>query len=427
MTAENGKYFRRNFVLGVATGAFINVGMAFIDPVTVLPVFISKLGGSAALIGFVSALHGVGWFLPQVFASRLAETRRRLIHMYRFVAAVRIAAFFGVVYAVLFGNPLGGQFFLPLFVSTLLVAHLAGGFSAIPFLEITSKTIPVTRRGGFFGMRRLIGGILGIGAGMLVAVILDRHGERLWMDGPWFGVVDSVARRTGLLGHDFPVDFAVIFLLGAIAMALGMLTFSFAGEMPATRVEKSARFLNHLRSGVALLKEDADYRRFYLVRICWQFTAMAFPFYVTFAYSDLGLPENLVGLFLSIWVGSGVFSNLIWGRILDRRGNKIVLLTTAILSVLPPVIVLALAAVTRAAAPPLGAWGILFAISSTFLINGVVRSGRIISNITYLLEFAPEARRPLYVGFMNSFTFPFMLSPLLAGVVIQFLGIQPSL
>jgi MFS family permease len=39
--------------------------------------------------------------------------------------------------------------------------------------------------------------------------------------------------------------------------------------------------------------------------------------------------------------------------------------------------------------------------------------------MTYLLEFAPEDRRPLYVGFMNSLSFPVMLSPALGGVIIQ--------
>jgi MFS family permease len=198
-------------------------------------------------------------------------------------------------------------------------------------------------------------------------------------------------------------------------MALGMLTFSFAGEVPAVSVEKSSRFLSHVRRGLSLIKADANYRRFYLVRICWQFTAMAFPFYVSFAYTKLGLPESLVGLFLSICVGSGVFANHLWGRVLDRRGNKLVLLITAILSAVPPLIVLVLGEIK-----PIGTlWWSGVLMSSTFLINGVIRSGHIIANITYLLEFAPETKRPLYVGFMNSFTFPFMLSPLLAGFIIQ--------
>lgn len=417
MVSLDGRHFKRNFILGVATGAFVNLGMAFLDPVTVLPVFVAKLGGSSVLIGLVSALHGVGWFLPQIFASRLAETRRRLIYMYRAAAVARIVCLVGAAYAVFRITAENMHLALGAFVVLLFTAHLLGGVSAIPFLEITSKTIPVTSLGRFFGTRRLIGGALAVGAGMIVALVLKEQPRGKWMPGPWFDLLQKAADRIGLTGHAFPADFGVIFLMGALFMAIGVLAFWFAGEDPATQVAPSTGFVTHLKSGFSLLRLDADYRRFYAVRICWQFTAMAFPFYVGFAYDRMGLPENLVGLFLSIWVGAGLFSNTVWGRLMDRRGNKIVLLITAIISVFPPLTILVLDATTARGTPP-GAFALAL-VCSTFLLNGMVRSGRIISNITYLLEFAPEGRRPLYVGFMNSFSFPFMLTPLLAGVIIQ--------
>jgi hypothetical protein len=66
-----------------------------------------------------------------------------------------------------------------------------------------------------------------------------------------------------------------------------------------------------------------------------------------------------------------------------------------------------------------GQWVVTLALSATFFINGMARSGRIISHMTYPLEIAPESARPLYVGFLNSITFPFMLSPLLGGLIIE--------
>jgi MFS family permease len=201
-------------------------------------------------------------------------------------------------------------------------------------------------------------------------------------------------------------------------MAIAMLAFCFTGE-PASTVKPSSRLASHLKSGVALLKTDVDYRRFYVVRVCWQFTAMAFPFYVSFAYDELGMPVSVVGLFLAIWVGSGVFSNYFWGRMLDGVGNKIVLFVTAVMSVLPPLIILALQTRPAGEGALSGGWAVTLALSATFFINGMARSGRIISHMTYPLEIAPEADRPLYVGFLNSATFPFMLSPLLGGLIIE--------
>jgi MFS family permease len=134
------------------------------------------------------------------------------------------------------------------------------------------------------------------------------------------------------------------------------------------------------------------------------------------------MPVSLVGLFLAVWVGSGVFSNYFWGRMLDGVGNKIVLFTTGVMSVLPPLIVLALQSTLAGPGSPPAGWGVTIAVSVTFLINGMARSGRIISHMTYPLEIAPESQRPLYVGFLNSITFPFMLSPLLGGIIIEAFG-----
>jgi len=421
MPPTESRFFRKNFILGIATGASINLGMALLDPLTILPVFVSKLGGSAAMVGLVSALHGIGWFLPQVVASRLAETRRYLINLYRILTTVRAITLSGVVLCVFFIDSREIGLFLTVFVTSLFLAHLAGGLSAVPFLEITSKTIPVTIRGNFFGTRRLIGGIVGILAGVVVGMVLDENSERMYMSGAAFDFVESTIRRAGLLGHEFPFNYGILFLAGWFFMTLGGLIFSFASEEPAEKVETRARMLDTFRSGFRLFRTDSNYRRFFWARTFWQFTAMAFPFYVGFAYKDLGLSESLVGLFLSVWIGAGVFSNYLWGKLLDKKGNRIVFLITAAGSILPPLIVLIL---DRFALPVDGAgsgW-LLAVMCGTFFLNGFIRSGRIISNITYLLEFAPVDKRPLYVGFMNTFSFPFMFTPLLGGVILQMTG-----
>ncbi|UCG52167.1 MAG: MFS transporter [Candidatus Latescibacterota bacterium] len=424
MDKPQHKYYKRNFLLGVVNGSLINVGMAFLDPFTVLPVFILKLGGSAVTVGLVSALHGVGWFLPQVLGSRLAETRRYLMNLYRLTSIPRVLGFVGIAVIVFSVDVSNKTTFLTAFIFAIFFAYFAGGLAGVPMLEIVSKTIPATRRGGFFGMRRFVGGILGIFAGMIVGVILGQGAQRVWMGGWVFDMIERGVRGLGLVGHAFPTDFGIVFLLGAICISCGTIVFFLAGEPSAASVKESARLLDHVRSGLTLLREDANYRRFYLARICWQFTAMAFPFYASYACDQLRISEHMVGLFLSVWVGSGVFSNYVWGQLMDRKGNKIVLTITAVLAAVPPLIVLGIDAGMGPSPHDPAGTGLLLLVSGTFCINGFIRSGRLISNITYLLEFAPETKRPLYVGFMNSFTFPFMLSPVFGGILIQIFNIR---
>lgn len=419
--ASSYPFLRRNFSLGVVHGSFVMLGMAFIDPVTVLPVFITKLGGSAALIGLVSALHGVGWFLPQVVASRLAATRALLISLYRGLAACRSVSLAGVGLSVIVIGSSGGHLFAALFIGFLLLTHLIGGLAAVPFLEITSKTIPVTSRGMYFGTRRLVGGIFGVVAGMVVAIVLGASAEERGIAQPVFVELQAMAHALGLIGHAFPVDYGVLFLLSWVSMSVGLAAFAFAGEPPARHVQSSYRIADHIRLGIGLLRSDMHYRRFFYVRVCWQLTAMAFPFYSAFAYTELGMGESLVGLFLALWVGSGVVANVMWGKLLDRYGNKSVLIATAVLSTLPPLVVLV---IDRSDGSATTSLPVIAAVASTFFANGLIRSGRLISDLAYLLEYAPETRRPLYFGFMNSLSFPLMLSPLLGGVVLEVAGVR---
>jgi MFS family permease len=155
------------------------------------------------------------------------------------------------------------------------------------------------------------------------------------------------------------------------------------------------------------------------MRIFYQLTAMCFPFYATFAYQQLGFSQASVGIFVSIWLGAGVLSNLVWGPLLDKRGHRVVFVSTAAISVAAPIVILLLAYLRPHAQE---AAGIFAVVALTFLMNGFVRAGRFIANHTYLLEAAPLEGRPLYIGFMNTMTFPFMLSPILGGAIVALFG-----
>jgi MFS family permease len=424
MESNATKNYKRNFLLGIGNGTLVNFGMAFVDPFTVLPVFIARMGGSSLLVGLVSALYGAGWFLPQAFVSRIVESRRRVLGIYRSMGILRVATMATATMTIFMVSPERSLLFLSLFIGSLLLTNIGAGIAAIPFLEITSRTIPTTQRGRFFGLRRFSGGLLGIGAGALVAIILNENagtaGTSAWLEAALKGTAD----RLNLTGHDFPLNYGVLFVLSGFFISIGILLFCFVMEVPAKVVHKPSRLLDHLTTGFSIMRHDANYRLFYLVRICWQFSAMAFPFYSTFAVGELGFSESSVGAFVSLWVGSGVISNYIWGRILDRKGNKLVLIITAGLSIIPPVTGFALAHL-RAGGYAMGTSTFVFTmVASTFFINGFIRSGRFISNITYLLEVAPADKRPLYVGFMNSFTFPLMLSPALGGLILTLAGIR---
>jgi MFS family permease len=417
MTTEQRRHFKRNFALGVLNGALVNFGLTFIDPFTVIPVFITRLGGSSALVGVAAAVFGAGWFVPQAFVAPLVETRRRVLGIYNAMSLVRLAGYGAVIAAVFALGPRRPHALLAAVLAGVLLNTVAAGVAGVPFLEITSKCLPVRARGRFFGARRFLGGALGVLGGVVVAIVLGNDGDAMWARGRVYESAATVVRAVGLAGRPFPQSYGVLFALGATCAALGYAAFAFVREPPAETVHARRPLREHLDEGLALLRRHANYRLFLWVRVCWQLTAMAFPFYAAYAYAHLGFSEASVGVFVSVWVGAGVVSNGVWGRLLDRKGNRVVIVATAAVAVLPPAAMLVLG--QAGALQGRTAFAVL---CGAFLVNGAARSGRFITNLTYLLEFVPQDRRPRIVGFMNTISFPFMLSPILGGLLVQAFG-----
>ena len=410
---------RRNSTLGILNGMLVNLGNAFVDPFTVLPVFITTFGGSTVLVGFVSAAFFAGWFLPQIFVANVAQSRRRVLPIYAASAAFRFVGFAGAGASVFLIDPSHRGLILFCVCAGLTLNALAAGVAAVPFLEITSKTVPVNKRGSFFAGRRVIGGVLGVVAGLVIAAVLGGDPGAMWAQTRVYRGVKAVVDALGWSGQQFPHDYGLLIILGAVISTGGVIAYLFVREPDAQHVARAGPMRTYLAEGFRLLKRMPDYRAFFGMRVCYQLSAMAFPFYATYAYTHLGFSQASVGVFVSIWVGAGVLSNAVWGRLLDRNGNRIVFVSTAAMSIAAPIAMLILA--SQAGLESAGV-GVFALVASTFLLNGFVRSGRFIANQTYLLESAPPARRPLYVGFMNSLSFPFMLSPILGGLIVAALG-----
>jgi len=412
---------RRNSTLGILNGMLVNLGNAFVDPFTVLPVFITTFGGSTVLVGFVSATFFAGWFLPQVFVANVAQARKRVLPIYTASAAFRFVGFAGAGASVFLIEPAHRSLILFCVCAGLSMNALAAGVAAVPFLEITSKTVPLHKRGAFFAGRRVVGGILGIIAGLVIAAVLGGDPGAMWAQTGAYRAVTSVVDSIGWGGLEFPHDYGILIIIGAVISTLGVVAYLFVDEPDAKHLAHVMPLRVYLTDGFRMLKRAPDYRTFFWMRVFYQLTSMAFPFYATYAYARLGFSQASVGVFVSIWLGAGVLSNAVWGRLLDRRGNRIVFVSTAAMSVVAPIAMLVLAS-RRAPDAGLVEAGMFGLVASTFLLNGFVRSGRFIANQTYLLESAPPERRPFYVGFMNSLSFPFMLSPILGGLVVATLG-----
>jgi hypothetical protein len=381
--------YRRPFLLGVLNGALYQMGIAFVDPSTVLPVFINELTRSELAVGAVSAVAGAGWLLPQLFVANYVQVMPRKLPVYRWAAVVRLAAMFGLVAAL---YVLGGRarLILPVFLVLYAVFMFAGGAGGISFIDVVAKTIPPYRIGSFFGQRLLYGGILAIIAAVVVRWMLGQGGP-----------------------FAFPRNFIYLFLMGAVVVAAALTCFAVIDEPPG-KVERSRPPLaEYLRRAPAVLVHDADFRRLFVVGLLQGAAGIAGPFYVVFTGVSLGMPQSMLGIYLGAGTVGGIVSNFLWAPLSDRYGGKRAMVWVAAMALLAPGLATALAVLPlhHAAA----GWG----FCAVFFLIGCTGSGSFIASNHYLLELAPEVTRPTYVGVLNTFSGVTPLMPLLGGVLVR--------
>ena len=395
INATAQRYLKRNFSLGVLNGALFNLFSALLEPSLVLSWFVSQLTTSNFLIGLIMPIQNGSWFLPQLVISSYLQRRQRKLPFYARMAGIRVAIWGLMTLAIFLIED--AAVLLVIFFILLTAYSLAAGLAGICFVDIVAKAIPSTRRGAFFAWRRFLGGFLALGGSLLVRYILDE--------------------RRGLA---FPDNYALLFLLSffILCLALGSLILMVEPLEPVNeeRVPLSRQF----RRALDLPRRDTNYRRFLTMRLLLMAAEIATPFYIVYAKRALSVPVSMVGVYLTGATLASFASNLLWGRISDRRGNKLLLALSNSLGLFIPLIALAIV-------PLANLWPELKELAPglftlVFVLSGGSKSGAMIGNMNFLLEIAPADDRPIYIGFTNTIMGIALLASSVGGLIVDLAG-----
>ena len=377
------KHFKRNFFLGVSNGVLFNFAWAFTSTSTVLPLFISKLTPSQILIGLASTLEALGWFLPQIAIAAMTLHRKYQKPVYIKTAFLRGGSFFLFAILVFFLGKENPTYLLATFFFLFSLYSFGGGLAGVSFTDIVGKTIPEEKRGSFFGMRMLFGGGLSALAGFLIQNILK--------------------------DYDFPQNFGMLFLIAAALIVLALISVCMVKEPSTTKRPEKRSIKKNLLLGIEITKRDKYFRMLLLTRVAIGSYVMGLPFYIIYAKEYLFIPASLAGVFLTVQMVGYLSSNLLWAYLSNRKNNKLVLVLSAFFSGICPLLVLS----NIAFGIPLWAYGAIF-----FFLGATI-SGTDIGYTNYLLQIAPEERRPIYVGFLNTVVGPTIFLSAVGGLIIQ--------
>lgn len=395
MLAESAqRHLKRNFWLGVISGIGYNVYQAVANPTLVMTWFVSELTRSNLLISLLMPLDQGGWYLPQLLLSGYLQRLPRTLPVYRIAGAVRTGAMGLLALSVfLVRDP---KWLLTAFFGLFAINSLASGVAGLPFMDVVAKAIPPTRRGALFGWRRFLGGLLGLAGGALVKIVLA----------PGFGL-------------QFPANYGLLFTLAFLFVALMVVTFSLIVEPDEEAVEVNPVTLGQqLRRAMRLPVQHRGYGRFLGLRLAIIAANYALPFYAVYARRALDAPEDMVGVYLIGSTLAGVISNLIWGQIGDRRGNRLLMRLATLTAVLAPAMALLIAYLPQAT------WDKSQVFTLVFVFSGAHQTAAFIGNGNYLLEMAPAKQRAMYIGFTNTIMGAAIFVSPLGGAIVDLMGFE---
>ncbi|MBC7315620.1 MAG: MFS transporter, partial [Chloroflexi bacterium] len=366
--------------------------VTFISSTTVMPAFIGSLTRSEVIVGLASGLVSAAWLLPQlIVASLVARLPRKKPAILRAIWFTRpiILVLAWVVWRYTTVAPVATLAFT---LFSIVFFFAGDAMASIPWFDVIARALPHRRRGTVVGIGQVLGSLGGVAVGFFVRYALGESS-------PWA----------------YPANFAILFLIGGITFLLGGAALFFVYEPPSSGAAHDAPPLKQVFASLPrIFKEDRPFRQLVLVKVIVGYVGGASAFYVLHATRNLGFNVRDAGTFISAQVIGSMTAGFLLGLVQGKWGPLVHIRLIIALAGLPPALAL-LATLLAPVAP--GALQYIFPAIYFFL--GIYMSGLSWPFFNWIMEYAEESRRPLYIGLMNTLTAVVMIAPTLAGWVAR--------
>lgn len=378
------KNTRYNFFVNSANAAFYTVAMSFASIITLLPLFIQKLGGTNLQIGLVPAIAFLGYQIPGIFTANHIENLQRKLSFVQKITLVERTPFIILALSCIFvakNNPV-----LTIYIALLCLVFITFTSGAISpaWLSYVIKVTPGSKLGTFFALGSGIGGLMGIGASIMAS---------------WF-----------LAKYPFPLNFFYCFLWASIAVFISYY-FTLIGKEPSIqneRIEKQSLAV-YFKNLPAILKEDKNFLHYIFSRNFQCLGSMATTFFAVYAIKILHFEDKFAGIFLIFLLASQSITFFLWGYIGDHYRHKIVLVIGSIGLLLSSVLIL----ISKS----------IYSLFVIFILMGFYYSAYGSSGLAILNRWAPEGKYPTYIALTNSLTaLSAFIAPIIGGKIADVFG-----
>jgi MFS family permease len=370
---------RYNFLSCLVDASGWGLGIAFFSTSTIVPAFLSRLGAGNIVIGLLPAFITAAYNMPgALIANHIARLPRARPFLFTVALIERVPLLLmGIAALTLHGPTLLLWTFLVLYA----LHSVALGINQPAYWIFIAKTIPAPWRGRLFGFAGLVGGTLGFAVLPITDHFLNGPASTLIRGFGWCFVIGSL------------IEF-----VSCMPLAFVREPMSIQPAAPGVDILNKGRFGNIWRS-------SQPFRRFIWGQFFFSIWMISTPFYLLDGIRRLHVTDAQCGLYTSLGVVITAFGGSLWGVVSDRRGNRLILIASALSGLV--------ASVYALIAPSPALLSVVFGFSA-LAVAGVGLSGY---NIT--MEFAPTERDvPHYTAFYNAAVSPVRAIAFVSGGLI---------
>lgn len=358
-----------NYFWNLCSGMASKLAEQLASPSIVLTWILAALGAPHAAIGLLQPAKEVGSMFPQlIVAGKIrAFKKRKLIWS---AAACFQGLCLLVIYLLTFSN--ADQLTWPIILAIFFLFSVGSGVASVAFSDVLGKTIPKGARGSLLGMRGMLGGTLSLMAAIMIHFYL---------------------KESSPIHH-----YAYLILFASFLWFVSSLCFYQIDELEG-ETEGGKNAIHQLSTGFKLLKQDRGFLSFLISRTYLLSITLSIPFYTLHA-RELGQSPLLQmgGLIFALSL-SQILSSPFWGKFSDITANK-VMSASGLIALASGLIAVVVELLRHAdgIGPEVAAIIYLF----VFFGLGMAQAGARIGRKTYLVDYAPNKERPLYVAMANT-------------------------
>jgi MFS family permease len=378
-------FARRNFLLFLFDYMLFGAAFALVSPSSVIPDFINKLTDNEIIIGLAGAVHTILWLAPQLlFAQVVARRTRRQPFLLPAIPARLMALVFAVIIFTSGGD--ANPILLGFFAFSILF-WIGDGLVTITWADLLGSTLTASQRSMLYTI-----GQLGVAVGALAAREVIRV---LLGDG----------------GSAFPGNYGTLFLIAGSIFVMGGVCLAFIREPEANAEIQPGPTLRQFLPYIGqVMKTDGAFRHFAIMRLFFDFSTMAVPFYIILGTDVLGQSNStLVGDSILLVTLSNAALSILNGWLSRRQGPSAVLRFASLFKIaLPGLALLAIAT------------GSVTALHAAFFTIGAINGSYGPGYFDWVITHAPNDRRPIYIGLTNTISAVGNISPFIGGFILNF-------